>query len=150
MTLANARDWKPKFIDKLRRTGNISAACHAAKISRAWAYEERKSDAAFAAQWNDALEEACDALELEARQRATKGAKRPVYSKGEFVDWVYEPSDALIMFLLKAHRPEKYRENFDARIFHTPVPEDFDVNEWRAKRKERLDAIAKREGGSSE
>lgn len=47
---------------------------------------------AFAAQANDAIEAGMDELEDVARQRAT------------------DSSDTLLIFLLKARRPEKYRE----------------------------------------
>ena len=67
-------------------------ACQAAGVPRQTAYDHRTSDAAFKAQWDAAVEEACDILEDVARQRAV------------------EMSDTLLIFLLKAHRPEKYRE----------------------------------------
>jgi hypothetical protein len=56
---------------------------------------------------------------LEARRRATQGIKRKKFYKGEaildpqtgqpFIECEY--SDALLMFLIKAHRPE-YRDSF--------------------------------------
>ena len=52
----------------------------------------------------------------------------PIYYKGELVGHVRKYSDALMMFLLKAHRPDKYRDNIKvdhagARIsIDTPAP----------------------------
>ena len=46
----------------------------------------------FAQAWEEAIEQAVDILEAEAWQRARK------------------KSDILMIFLLKAHKPEKYRE----------------------------------------
>ena len=44
-----------------------------------------------------------------ACRRAFEGVERPVYYKGEQVGTWRFYSDALAMFLLKAHRPERYR-----------------------------------------
>jgi len=65
----------------------------------------------FAAAWDEALEIATGSLELEARRRAQKGVLEPVYYKGKKVGAVRKYSDTLLIFLLKAHRPDKYRDN---------------------------------------
>jgi len=108
-------DWQSKFIQNLRRTGNVRAACKVAKISRTAAYNHRNTDNEFKAVWDEALEEACDDLELEARRRAFKGVKEPVYQGGKLVGYVQKYSDTLLIFLLKAHRPEKFRERYDVQ-----------------------------------
>lgn len=106
-----ARDeWGPVFIAKLTSSGNVSAAAREAGISRRAAYDRRDDDPAFAAAWSDALEEATDALEEEARRRAVEGTEKPLLYKGEVVGYIQEYSDTLMTLLLKAHRPEKYRE----------------------------------------
>ena len=71
------------------------------------AYEE---NADFAKLWDDALEVACDAMEEEARRRAMEGTKKPVFYLGKVCGHIKEYSDTLLIFQLKAHRPEKYRE----------------------------------------
>jgi hypothetical protein len=85
-----ARDWQPNFFEALRVSGNVRAACRAAGIGRTIVYRYRERNLAFARRWEEALEEATDVLDAVARQRAVAG------------------SDALLMFLLKAHRPEVY------------------------------------------
>ena len=65
----------------------------------------------------EAREEACDALEAEARRRAVEGVRKPVYYRGEIVGTVKEYSDTLLIFLMKGAMPEKYREN--VKIEHT-------------------------------
>jgi hypothetical protein len=67
------------------------------------------------ARWDEALEDAADRLEAEAFRRAVRGVDRPVVYRGERVGTVHEFSDALLMFLLKAARPEKYRDRFDPK-----------------------------------
>ena len=57
-------------------------------------------------------------LEAEARRRAAIGVDEPVFYKGEVVGHIRKYSDTLLMFLLKAHWPEKFRENvsIDQRV----------------------------------
>jgi hypothetical protein len=85
-------DWYKPFLKVLTNTANVRAAANAAGITRAGAYYARKHDDSFASEWDVALEDACDLLEWVARKRA------------------YESSDVLLIFLLKAHRPERYAD----------------------------------------
>lgn len=98
----------PRFIAVLARCGNVSAAARAAGLSRSRAYELRAEDPGFAADWDDALSEAVDGLAYEARRRALEGDARPVFYRGEQVGQTRRYSDALLMFLLRAYRPELY------------------------------------------
>ena len=106
-------DWRPKLLKALAETGNITDACRRAGITRDTFYRHRHEDPAFAAAAADALEVAVDNLELEARRRAEKGCEKPVFYKGREIARITEYSDTLLIFLLKAHRPEKYRERYD-------------------------------------
>lgn len=84
--------WVDRWLEVFRDTGNVRLACHACKIHRATPYQHREVSPEFAEAWKQAEEDACDLLEAEARKRARSS------------------SDTLLIFLLKAHRPEKYRE----------------------------------------
>lgn len=117
--------WQPVFLKWLRRKGNVTGACDKAKIDRKWAYTVRKQDPDFAAAWDEALDEATERLELEAHRRAHDGTTEPVFYQGEMVGSVRKYSDTLLIFLLKAHKPEKYRDSF--KIEHSgkdggPIP----------------------------
>ncbi len=57
---------------------------------------------------DEALEEGTDLLDAEARRRAVIGIDKPVFYKGEVVGSITKYSDSLLMFLLKAHRPQKF------------------------------------------
>ena len=92
-TLASNRAAMDRFLEKLRNSGNVRNSCKAAGIPRRTAYNWREKWATFRDEWDDALEDACDALEGEAWRRA-----------------VDESSDRLLMFLLKAHRPDRFAE----------------------------------------
>lgn len=101
---------RKKFLETLRRTGNVSRACRAGSVGRRTAYEWREADVAFAAAWEEAVEEGLDGLEEEARRRAVTGTLKPIYQGGEKVGTMRVYSDTLLIFLLKGGRPEKYRE----------------------------------------
>ncbi len=102
--------WVDKFIKTLGQVGNVSLACHAVGISRTTAYKTRKRYSSFSDDWDNAIAEAADILEGEARRRAVDGVEKPIYYKGEMIDTVREYSDGLLTLLLKAHKPERFRE----------------------------------------
>ena len=83
--------WDPRFLEAYKLTMNIKVSCQTADISRAQYYRRRAACEGFAVRCDQAKEDALDALEAIARQRALSGA-----------------SDRLIEFLLKAHRPDVY------------------------------------------
>jgi hypothetical protein len=56
-------------------------------------YRWRDKWSTFADDWDEAIDDACDMLEAEAWRRA-----------------IEKNSDRLLMFLLKAHRPNKYKD----------------------------------------
>ena len=90
-TLARARPLMDAFLEKMRMTGNVYLSCEVAGIPRSTAYYWRNKYVTFAKQWDQAKEDACDVLEMEAWRRAMK-----------------ENSDRLLIFLLKAHRRDVY------------------------------------------
>lgn len=60
-------------------------------------------------------EDAIELLEGEARRRAYEGTVKPVYYKGEQCGKIREYSDTLMMFILKAKKPE-YRDRLQQDI----------------------------------
>ena len=103
---------KTTFLETLAETVNVSAACRKAGIRRRTAYNWRNTDPRFAREWDDALEDGIDAMEAELHRRAFEGVEKPVWHKGEQVGTVRHYSDGLAMFLLKAHRPARYRDTY--------------------------------------
>lgn len=93
-----AGEWKPIFLASLATSGNVRLSCEKAGIARRIAYTWKEKDEEFARQWDEAIDEAVDILEAIATQRART------------------TSDTLLIFLLKAHRPEKYRERWQGEI----------------------------------
>jgi len=100
-----------RFLERLARTGSIPLAIDEAGVSRHRLYALRREDAEFAELWDEAVEAGIEALEGEAMRRAIEGVEEPVHYHGKRIDVITRYSDRLLMFLLRAHRPEKYREH---------------------------------------
>jgi hypothetical protein len=131
--------WQRPFLDALSRMPNVSAAARIVGVNYSYAYETRRADAVFAAAWQEAIDVAVDLLERIAHQRATTGEprvsrrtrrKRELNAAGAMVLVEEETveveeqhvSDALLQFLLKAHRPDKFRERIDHRVSGGDAP----------------------------
>lgn len=109
--------WTPekrgKFLDSLRKTPNVTVAARAAQAPRSSCYLLRENDSEFAKAWDEAIDEGIEMLEAEVHRRAFEGNDKPITHQGIITDTFKEYSDTLAIFLLKAHRPEKYRERID-------------------------------------
>ena len=104
------------FLAAFRATGNVRLACKAASVGRSSHYRWLEKDAEYHSAFNLAKEDATDVLEAEAHRRAVEGWEEEVgWYKGEAGGTVRKYSDVLLIFLLKALRPEKYRERVDLR-----------------------------------
>jgi hypothetical protein len=110
--VANRIKWTPharaRFLETLRATANVTKSAAAINVSRSSIYEHREADEAFASEWDDAVEEATDALETEARRRALDGWDEPVWWQGMECGVVRKYSDRLLETMLRANRA-KYR-----------------------------------------
>lgn len=107
---------KVAFLAAYAKTGIISAAAKAADIERHTPRVWMKSDPEFRRAFKQARNHAADMLEAEALRRATRGVEKGVWHAGKRVGVEMEYSDTLLIFLLKAARPKKFREN--QRIEH--------------------------------
>lgn len=120
----------------------ISGAADAARIDRKLHYAWLKEDPTYPDRFAVAHEESTQALEAEARRRAIVGMRRFKFHKGELIKvpqldddgnevigddgkpvmvpyFEEERSDLLLIFLLKAARPDVYREHFTGQISHS-------------------------------
>lgn len=101
---------KARFIEEYRERGNVLLSAKAACVGRALVYYWLSADPKFQDDFNEAREEATDTLEEEARRRAVDGVETPFNTKDETI-YLQKYSDTLLIFLLKANRPAKFREN---------------------------------------
>jgi hypothetical protein len=119
MTTRQVRHQKKAFLDRFREHGNVSRACRETKVNRADVYRWKEHDEDFMLGWNIAEVEATEVLESAAYDRAVHGVTQetPIYFRGTAIDSVVktEYSDTLLIFLLKARAPEKYRERHDVK-----------------------------------
>src|SRR5437899_1659707 len=92
------RDWRPGFLANFASTGNVMLSAKAAGIDRNLPYVERRKNPKFAELWDQAEEDSIQLLEAEARRRAMA------------------TSDVLMIFLLKARRPQVYRDRIDLSV----------------------------------
>lgn len=129
--------WQERFITALRNSGNVRAACQAAGVHRTTPYKAYAESPEFARQWDEALEDAIDTLEAAAWKRARDGVTRhdPIMFKGQKVaeKVITEYSDTLMVTLLKAHRPEKYRERFDIQVKDARARAEIAITEMMTK-----------------
>src|SRR5262245_20757525 len=105
-----------RYLTALPKYFTITAALTAAGITMPVLRRWRERDAAFLVREQDARNEMADKLEGEAVRRAFKGVKTPVYQGGLLAGYMTQYSDALLTLLLKAMRPEKYRERSEISV----------------------------------
>ena len=89
MAQGKKADWD-RWLTVFRNSANVRVACEAVGVTRDAAYGRRRTHPTFRAAWDAAEQDAVDTLEAAAWKRAR------------------DTSDKLLMFLLQAHRPEKY------------------------------------------
>lgn len=87
---------REQFLEALRRGLSVGGAASAIGFSRETVYRHASKDREFSKAWDDAQERGTDLLEDVATSRA-----------------VNEKDTTLLIFLLKARRPDKYRDRYD-------------------------------------
>jgi hypothetical protein len=119
-TLAQSARAKHAFLESYAQWANITAACQAAGVARRNVYNWQEHDSEFALKFQAANDAATERLEREAWRRAVDGSpyERTSYWHGEPVgtDRKIEYSDQLMMLLLRARRPDLYREKVDVAV----------------------------------
>lgn len=114
MTRSQSRQLKEAFLERFRQHGNLTWACREAGIKwRETVYGWQEHDDDFAAKFRSAEVEATEVMEYEAHRRGVLGVPKPVFHQGVQVATVQEYSDTLLIFMLKARNPAKYRDKYD-------------------------------------
>ena len=154
---------KPKqraFLAAYAQSCTLKAAAVAAKVARRSHYhwlEEPEYAAAFA----EVREQVADFLEAEARRRAVYGIEKRVIYQGKLCYQkefdpktgelrstdkpltIREYSTSLLIFLLKAARPEKYRDNWTGEIPHSQAAPRIDLSRLNDAERKELKALAR-------
>lgn len=111
--LQGTADWAPAFIGALMEGASIVGASRIADVDPSVPYMRRRNDEEFKRAWQEAADIGTEFLEQEAARRAFHGTLKPVFHKGVKCGVVREYSDTLMIFLLKARKPEKYRDGVE-------------------------------------
>ncbi len=135
-TFEGRHPWAKAFLAALRQIPNVTWAAKEAGVDRSHAYAVARQDPAFAKAWAEAYDLGVAALEVEVLRRAKEGVRKPLVYRGEVVgQWVkdgkvvrrgtegaewealYEHtySDSNAQFILRAARPEVYRDRAELR-----------------------------------
>ena len=113
---------------------DVRRALKAAGIVRNTLHKWQEHDEQFALRFHQAEVETIEALEAEAHTRAIAGSRmvRQVYRHGNLYEEIHEyrPSDAMLVKLLQAHKPEKYGDKL--AITQTTIVKAVDAEAWDA------------------
>jgi hypothetical protein len=145
-----ADGWTPerqqRFIEALADTGSVQIASLGNGMSAESAYRLRRRPGgeAFDAAWDAAMAVATRRLADAAFERALEGVEQPVFWKGDVVGTRRQPSDRLLMFLLKHHDPLTYGN------LAGPMPYDATLADPRGPRIRRFPALLARLIGRAE
>ncbi len=101
------------FLYALMRLGNVSQACRQVKVNRTAIYQRKVYDEAFSQAFEDARRVGVSNLEDTAFDIANAGWLEPVFHDGKECGEKRRFSPALMIFLLKSHDPQRYRERVD-------------------------------------
>lgn len=109
-------DLREKFLARLSESGHIGIACRESGVSRLLVLWHRDNDREFRALLEEAQRLGLESLEDEAVRRARDGVDEPVFYRGEQCGSIKRYSDLLLMFLLKAVNPARYRDNYRVEL----------------------------------
>jgi len=112
------------FLAAYARAGTLVGASAASGCSRTSHYQWL-TDSVYRGAFEQAKLEASEFLEAEARRRAVDGVQEPVFYQGQICGYVMKYSDALLIKLLQANLPEKFKD----RVETTQVL-DADISKW--------------------
>jgi len=123
--------WSPDkqraFVEALADSGSVATAARQVGMSESSAYRLRRSPGAEAVDraWSAAIDAASKKLLDAAFERAIVGSEEPVFDReGNRVGRRLRQSDRLLMFLIRAYGPDRFREGGAAHAAAaTPVAE---------------------------
>ena len=102
--------WVPTFLRAIEYGATVQDAAISAGVDPSTAHKRRREDPEFRRAWAEVGVIGTQAMEREAARRAYHGVEEPVFHKGEVCGSIRKYSDTLMIFLLKARRPEVYRD----------------------------------------
>ena len=145
---------KQAYLDELRKHGLRATAIRAAGMGSTTLGRWRDGDPEFAAAEQEAIQDAAEALELEARRRAYDGVDREkCIGSGDNSRFIVEKqfSDTLMLALLKANNPDKFKDRTASEISGpNGQPVQVDGVQSAARLAAILEAARHRAGGDTD
>lgn len=121
------------FLKGLTSGMTVARAAREARLALRTLYNWRHQHAEFRKAWDAARLTGDDAmaarLEAEADRRAVRGYREPIYFSGKLVGHRRKYSDTLLMFRLRALRPQRYAVASKSDESVTVVLRDLDAEE---------------------
>jgi hypothetical protein len=102
--------WHRVFLESLARTGVITKSCHQAGVNPTTVLRLRRSNPKFERACIEAERRFTDRAERELFRRAIDGVEEPIYQGGKLVGTKLVYSDSLLLAVVKARKPDLYRE----------------------------------------
>jgi len=116
LRIENTEASKLLYLRAIPKVFTVSAALKAAGATSGDLSRWRQDDPEFAQREREARDEVADALESEAIRRGMKGVRTPVYQGGLLAGYTTVYSDPLLTLMLKASRPDRFRERSEVQI----------------------------------
>lgn len=116
LKLENDEASKLLYLRAIPKVFTVSAAIRASGAHMAALARWRREDPDFSAREAEARSEVADQLESEAVRRGMKGVRTPVYQGGLLAGYQTVYSDALLTLMLKASRPDRFRERSEVQV----------------------------------
>ena len=107
---------KTAVLEAYEEIGRVDFACKRVGLPKTTFYHWLRTDAEFKEAYSNSNEIVVGLMEDEAKRRGIEGVEEPVFYKGVECGTIRRYSDQLLITLLKAHAPEKYRNNIQADI----------------------------------
>lgn len=129
------------FLSHFAVLGVITEAAVAAGVDRERHYEwlaDPEKYPNYREAYENAREKAADRLEAEATRRAVDGWEEPVFQQGMQVGLIRRHSDRMLEILLKARRPERFRERHDVTTGGEKLPAAVDLSRVSTETLKRL------------
>ncbi len=123
------------FLNEFAQSGHVGNSAAKVPVDRTTVYLWRE-DPEFEKLFELARKRAVTVLEDEAHRRAFSGVDEPVFYKGSKCGVVRKYSDTLLIVLLKANAPEKYRERIE-NSFDNSKPLEITVR-WDGNKRDEI------------
>lgn len=123
----------------------MTPACEAACVASSTVYEERKTNAEFAAAWEAAVQAGVDDLEQHAMKLARGEILKGIYFEGERVAQEPVQFEKTLHKALGKHRPEwRDRTELTGKDGKALIPENLMSRDLESMTEEELDALRRR------